>query len=105
MSIPGFLERIAREHDCPPELARNLVTAGLAALHEASYTRGTEAGVSAAHAELGGLAAWHLMGLLVDAADGGNPAALIQAYAKVEASPAQYDPIWAQWAEEKTRGG
>ena len=48
----------------------------LAALHETSYKQGTATGVAAAHAELGGLAAWHLMGLVVDAADTGNPGAL-----------------------------
>jgi hypothetical protein len=60
--------------------------------------------VAAAHDQLGGLAAWHLMGLVVDAADTGNPGALVQAYMKVEAAPAQYDAIWAQWDQEKAGG-
>lgn len=80
------------------------MTDGLAALHEASYKRGTASGVNAAHGQLGGLAAWHLMGLLVDAADSGNPGALVQAYTKVEPAPAQYDPIWARWDDEKAGG-
>jgi hypothetical protein len=104
MLMPGFVERIAAAHGCSAETARTLMTECLAALHETSYKRGTPASVGAAHAELGGLAAWHLMGLVVDAADGGNPGALVQAYVKVEANPAQYDAIWAQWDAEKTPG-
>jgi hypothetical protein len=73
----------------------------LAALHEASYKKGSAAGVAAAHSEVGGLAAWHLMGLLVDAADSGNPGALVRAYTQVEPSPAQFDSISAQWDAEK----
>ena len=99
-----FIERIATAHGCSSDLARALMTDCLAALHEASYKRGTAAGVAAAHDQLGGLAAWHLMGLVVDAADTGNPGALVEAYMKVEAAPAQYDSIWAQWDEEKSRG-
>ena len=104
MPTPRFLEQIAAAHGCSAELARALMTDCLAALHQASYNNGTAAGVAAAHEQLGGLAAWHLMGLVVDAADTGNPGALVQAYVKVEANPAQYDPIWAQWDEEKARG-
>ena len=99
-----FVERIATAHGCSADLARALMTDCLAALHEASYKRGTAAGVGAAHAQLGGLAAWHLMGLVVDAADTGNPGALVAAYMKVEPQPAQYDAIWAQWDDDKTRG-
>ena len=99
-----FVERIATAHGCSPDLARTLMTDCLAALHEASYKRGTAAGVAAAHDQLGGLAAWHLMGLVVDAADTGNPGALVQAYMKVEPEPAKYDSIWAQWDDEKSRG-
>ena len=101
MDKPGFIERIAAAHGCSPDLARALMTDCLAALHEASYKKGTPASVAAAHEELGGLAAWHLMGLVVDAADTGNPGALVRAYVKVESSPAQYDGIWAQWDNEK----
>jgi hypothetical protein len=104
MQTPGFLDQIAHDRGCSPELARALMTDCLAALHEISYKRGTAAGVQATHAELGGLAAWHLMGLVVDAADSGNPGALVQAYLKVEATPAQYDALWARWDEEKARG-
>jgi hypothetical protein len=102
--MPRFLEQIAAAHGCSADLARAILTDGLAALHESSYKQGTAAGVAAAHEQLGGLAAWHLMGLVVDAADSGNPGALVQAYMKIEASPAQYDAIWAQWDDEKTRG-
>src|SRR5262245_10881410 len=96
LDTPRFLEQIAAARGCSPELARAVMTDGLAALHEASYKQGTADGVAVAHSQLGGLAAWHLMGLLVDAADGGNPGALVQAYVKVEANPAQYDSIWAR---------
>jgi len=99
-----FVERIAAAHGCSADLARALMTDCLAALHEASYKHGTATSVSAAHEQLGGLAAWHLMGLVVDAADTGNPGALVAAYIKVEASPAQFDSIWAQWDDEKAGG-
>ena len=99
-----FVERIAVAHGCSAEVARAVMTECLAALHEASYKKGSTTGVAGAHAELGGLAAWHLMGLLVDAADSGNPGALVQGYMKVEANPEQYDAIWAQWDEEKSGG-
>jgi len=104
MDTPRFLEQIAAAHGCSAELARALMTDCLAALHKTSYIKGTPAGVAAAHDQLGGLAAWHLMGLVVDAADTGNPGALVQAYMKVEAAPAQYDAIWAQWDQEKAGG-
>ena len=104
MDTPRFLEQIAAAHGCSTDLARAILTDGLAALHEASYKQGTPACVAAAHGQLGGLAAWHLMGLVVDAADSGNPGALVQAYVKVEASPAQYDTIWAEWDAEKPSG-
>jgi hypothetical protein len=102
MDTPRFLARIAATHGCSVDVARAVMTDCLAVLHEASYKQGTAAGVVAAHSELGGLAAWHLMGLVVDAADTGNPGALVQAYVKVEPSPEQYDPIWARWDGEKS---
>lgn len=97
----SFVERIASAHGCSVDLARAVMTECLAALHEASYKSGTATSVASAHAQIGGPAAWHLMGLLVDAADTGNPGALVQAYTKVEADPAQYDAIWAKWDGEK----
>jgi hypothetical protein len=105
MQTPSFLNQIAQTRGCSPELARALMTDCLAALHEMSYKRGTDSAVLTTHTELGGLAAWHLMGLVVDAADSGNPGALVQAYLKVEATPAHYDAIWARWDEEKKRDG
>ena len=100
MDTPRFLEQIAQAHGCTVEVARGLITDCLAALHEASYKRGATAGVAAAHAELGGLAAWHLMGLVVDAADAGDPGALVRAYMRVEPDPAQYDRIAQGWDSE-----
>ena len=97
MPTPRFLERIAQERGCSPDLARTLITDGLAALHEASYKGGTSAGVSAAHAELGPLAAWHLMGLVVDAAEAANPAALVEAYVRIEPDPARFDTVFRDW--------
>jgi len=104
MDIPRFLEQIATAHGCSADLARAILTDGLAALHETSYKQGTPASVAAAHQQLGGLAAWHLMGLVVDAADSGNPGALVQAYVKVEPNPAHYDAIWAEWDAEGRPG-
>ena len=95
-----FLDEIAARHGCATPLARQLVTDCLAALHEASYKRGTAAGVEAAHAELGGLAAWHLMGLVVDAANTGDPGTLVRAYMRVEPDPAQYDAIAQAWDKD-----
>ena len=97
MDTPRFLEEIAKARGCSVELARTLMTDCLAALHEASYKQGTAASVHAAHAELGGLAAWHLMGLVVDAADSADPGSLVRAYMKVESDPGQYDPIAKRW--------
>ena len=104
MDTPRFLEQIAAAHGCSTDLARAILTDGLAALHEASYKKGTPESVAAAHQQLGGLAAWHLMGLVVDAADSGNPGALVTAYVKVEPNPAQYDALWARWDDEKAAG-
>jgi hypothetical protein len=104
MATPSFLEEIARARGCSVELARDLITDALAALHEASYKNGTTTGVEVAHAELGSLATWHLMGLLVDAADSGNPGALVRAYVRVEDAPSQYDHIWEDWKTEKQTG-
>ena len=100
MDAPRFLDEIAARHGCAAPLARKLITDCLAALHEASYKRGTAAGVEAAHAELGGLAAWHLMGLVVDAADSGDPGTLVRAYTRVEPDPAQYDAIAQAWDKD-----
>lgn len=100
MDTPRFLEQIAAAHECSVDVARAVMTDCLAALHEASYRHGTPASVAAAHEQLGGLAAWHLMGLVVDAADTGNPGALVQAYARVETDPSRFDSIWAQWSAE-----
>ena len=97
MDSARFLDEIAARHGVAAPLARQLITDCLAALHEASYKRGTAAGVEAAHAELGGLAAWHLMGLVVDAADAGDPGSLVRAYTKVESDPGQYDAIAREW--------
>jgi len=100
MDIPRFLEQIAKDRGCSPELARALMTDCLAVLHEASYKGGTAAGVRAAHTELGALAAWHMMGLVVDAADAGNPGALVQSYMQIEPAPAQFDAISQGWDAE-----
>ena len=105
MDTPRFLDRIAAAHGCSLDTARAIVTDCLGALHEASYKKGSTTGVAMAHTELGGLAAWHLVGLLVDAADSGNPGALVQGYMKIEPDPAQYDTLWAQWDDEKSRNG
>jgi hypothetical protein len=101
MPTPPFLDRIAAAHGCSPDVARAIMTDCLAVLHETSYKHGTPHGVAAAHAELGGLAAWHLMGLVVDAAETASPGALVEAYMKVEPAPSQYDAIWAQWDDHK----
>jgi|SRR6187399_3200078 hypothetical protein len=100
MDAPRLLDEIAARHGCAAPIARQLITECLAALHEASYKRGTAAGVEAAHAELGGLAAWHLMGLVVDAAETGDPGALVRAYMRVEPDPAQFDGIAKAWESD-----
>jgi hypothetical protein len=104
LDTPRFLEQIAAARGCSAELARAVMTDCLAALHEASYKRGTAAGVAAAHAQLGSLAAWHLMGLVMDAADTGDPGALVRAYLNIEAEPARYDALWTRWDAEKAAG-
>ena len=101
MLTPGFVERLAAAHGCSTDTARALMTDCFASLHEISYKHGTPASVAAVHAELGGLAAWHVMGVVVDAADSGDAGALVQAYMKIEPTPSQYDGIWARWDDEK----
>jgi hypothetical protein len=103
MDTKSFVEHIAASHGCSAELARTLMTECLAALHEASYRRGTAASVEAAHAQIGGLAAWHLMGLVVDAADSGNPGALVRAYMQVEPDASQYDAVAQAWDRDGGR--
>lgn len=97
-----FLDRIALAHHCAPEQARAILVEGLAALHEVSYKHGPAAGLRVAHEELGSLATWHVAGLLVDAAEEGNPAALVKALLEADPATAQHDGVAAQWDAEKS---
>ncbi len=96
-----FLDRIALTHRCTPDQARAILVEGLAALHEISYKHGSAAGLRAAHDELGSLATWHVAGLLVDAAEEGNPGALVRALLQVDPGTSQHDAMAAQWDAEK----
>jgi hypothetical protein len=101
MEFTGFLGRVAAAHGCTDEAARELVTAVLAALNEVSYKQGSSAAaVALCHAELGSLAAWHLMGLVVDAADRGNPGALVQEYTRIDGEGARHDAVARGWDAE-----
>jgi hypothetical protein len=102
MESSGALSQLAATHGCTEEVARKVITGFLAALNEVSYKAGATApAVQLAHAQLGGLAAWHLMGLVVDAADRGNPGALVAAYSRFDGGAAQYDVIAQRWDKEK----
>lgn len=96
-----FLDRIALAHNCTPEQARAILVDGLAALHEVSYKHGSEAGLQIAHDELGSLGTWHVAGLLVDAAEDGNPGALVRALLQVDPATSQHDAVAEQWDAEK----
>lgn len=96
-----FLDRIALTHNCTPEQARAVLIDGLTALHEVSYKHGSQAGIRLAHDELGSLAAWHVAGLLVDAAEDGNPGALVRALLQVDPATSQHDAVAERWDVEK----
>ncbi len=96
-----FLDRIAQAHHCTPDQARAILLDGLAALHEASYKHGSAAGLRLTHDELGSLAAWHVAGLLVDAAEDGNPGGLVRALLQVDPATSQHDAVAEQWDAEK----
>ena len=100
MADSSFIDRIAQAHGCSRELAAALMTEGLAALHEASFKRGAADGMRAVHADLGPLAAWHFVGLLVDAAESGHASILVQDYIRLDASASQFDAIAEQWSAE-----
>jgi hypothetical protein len=95
-----LLTRIASTHGCSPELVRAVATDCLAALNETSYKDSSAAAVAQACEALGGLAAWHLMGLVVDAADRGDAGGLVRAYIAIDETGAQYDPIARRWDDE-----
>jgi hypothetical protein len=96
-----FLDRIAQTHRCTPDQARAILIDGLAALHEVSYKHGSSAGLRLAHDELGSLATWHVAGLLVDAAEDGNPGGLVRALLQVDPATSQHDAVAEQWDREK----
>ncbi len=100
MTSSTFIDRIARERGCSRELAAALMTDCLAALHEESFKRGAATGMRAVHADLGPLAAWHFVGLLVDAAESGHASILVQDYLRLADSTAQFDAIAEQWSAE-----
>jgi hypothetical protein len=100
MAVSSFIDRIAEAHGCSRELAAALMTDGLAALHEASFKRGAADGMRAVHADLGPLAAWHFVGLLVDAAESGHASILVQDYLRLDPSASRFDAIAEQWTAE-----
>jgi len=100
MAVSSFIDRIAEAHGCSRELAAALMTDGLAALHEASFKHGAAGGMRAVHADLGPLAAWHFVGLLVDAAEAGHASILVQDYLRLDASASQFDAIAERWSAE-----
>jgi len=100
MAVSSFIDRIAEAHGCSRELAAALMTDGLAALHEASFKHGAADGMRAVHADLGPLAAWHFVGLLVDAAESGHASILVQDYVRLDPAASQFDEIAERWAAE-----
>lgn len=93
MDCPEFLTRIALERNCSPELVRAIMTDCLGALHEATVKGGRDVGARTAYSELGPLAAWHYVGLLVAAAEDGGPGQLLD----------QIDPTLKSFASIRER--
>jgi hypothetical protein len=104
MAASSFIDRIAQAHGCSRELAAALMTDGLAALHEASFKRGAADGMRAVHADLGPLAAWHFVGLLVDAAESGHASILVQDYLRIDPEASRFDKIADRWSAEVQAG-
>jgi hypothetical protein len=96
-TVPGFLDRVANERNCSPELVRAIVTDCLAELHEASYKGGLGRGLWGAYYELGPLAAWHYLGLLRQAAEAGEPGELEEYYLRIDPSLKRFRTIIDRW--------
>src|SRR5215213_93369 len=100
MEIPPFIERVAANRNCTTEQAQEILTDCLGQLHEASFKGGIGVGLLAAYFELGPLAAWHYMGLLVKAAESGEPGELIEHYQRLDPSLTRFSEITERWSRE-----
>jgi len=99
MDIPRFTERISKERNCTPELARAIVTDCLAALHESAVKHGIGTALVGAYWELGPLPAWHFGGILARAAECG-PGELIEHYKRLDPTMGRFRSILDQWERE-----
>ena len=95
MAIPQFLDRIAKERNCAPELVLAIVGDALGKLHEASFKGGVGTALLAAYWELGDQSAWHFCGLLSDAT-GCEAGELWEHYKRLDPSLSRFSTIARQ---------
>ena len=99
VEIPQFLDRVAKERNCSPELVRAIVRDCLSELNETAFKGGIGTALIAAYWELGPLAAWHFGGLLEEATscDSGE---LWEHYKRLDSSMKRFATISERWKQE-----
>lgn len=102
MSDEYFISRIAGERNCAPELVRAILTDCLAALDETAFKRGIGIIQIELFQNLGHLAAYHLTGLMSEAAQFGS-GEIIEQYNRLDHSKEQFKEIREQWEYELGR--
>jgi hypothetical protein len=102
MSTPEFIERIAKDRNCTPELVRAIVTDCLQSLHESSVKTGIGDALVGACFELGPPAAYHLGGLLVQAGKC-ETGELLETYQRLDPSLERFQSIVDRWEYEAER--
>ena len=99
MEIPSFVDRIARERNCTPELVRAITGDCLAALHKSAIKGGMGTALEGAFWELGELSAWHFGGMIVSAAEH-DPGELAEHYRYLAPDMKRFYHIIELWKEE-----
>ena len=94
-----FIDRISAERNCSPELVRAILTDCLAALHETAFKRGAGTTQIEMFQNLGHLAAYHLTGLLSEAAQY-ESGEINEQYSRLDHSKDQFWGIRKQWEYE-----
>lgn len=102
MPIPMFLEEIAKERNCSPELVRAIVSDCFSRLHEASFKQGIGTALAAAYFNLDNEAAWHFMGLLCQAAEN-EPGELSEHYQRLDSSLTRFSSVFEKWEVEREK--
>lgn len=94
-----FIERIAKERNCSPELVRAIVTDSLTSLSEIAFKEGMGAALVAAYWELRPEAAYHFCCLLEQATHDG-PGYWSEHYKRLDPSMARFRTIMDRWEFE-----